>query len=45
MPVEKLSKMSVMEIMDTDYQQVQPESTLSEAIGIMLKHKQFELPV
>ncbi len=31
--------------MDTEYQQVRPESTLSEAIGIMRKHKQYELPV
>jgi len=43
--VEKLSKISVTEIMDTEYQQVRPESTLSEAIGIMRKHKQYELPV
>ena len=45
MPVEKLSKIQVTEIMDTDYYMVRPDSTLSEAIGIMMKHKEFELPV
>lgn len=45
MPVEKLSKITVLEIMDTDYQMVKPDSSLSEAIGVMLKHKQYELPV
>jgi len=43
--MEKLSKIRVNEIMDVEYQMVRPESTLSEAIGIMLKYKQFELPV
>lgn len=45
MPVENLSKTPVTEIMDTDFPMVRPDTTLSEAIGIMLKHKEFELPV
>lgn len=45
MAVEKLSKIPVSEIMDTNYHMVRPDSTLSEAIGIMMKHKEFELPV
>lgn len=45
MPVEKLSKIPVTEILDTEYYMVRPDSTLSEAIGIMMKHKEFELPV
>ncbi|MCK4614947.1 MAG: CBS domain-containing protein [Thermoplasmata archaeon] len=45
MPLEKLTKIRVTEIMDIHYQKVHPDTTLSEAIGIMLKYKQFELPV
>lgn len=45
MPVEKLSKIPVTEIMDTEYHMVRADSTLSEAIAIMMKHKEFELPV
>lgn len=45
MPVEKLNTIQVSEIMDTDYHDTHPDTTLSEAIGIMLKYKQYELPV
>ena len=33
------------EILDTNFQVVHQDTTFSKAIGIMLKHKQFELPV
>lgn len=45
MPVEKLTKISVNEIMEMDYQIVNPDTVISKAIGIMRKHKQYELPV
>lgn len=45
MTVEKLKKIRVSEIMSSEFQSVRPDATLSEAIGIMLKYDQYELPV
>lgn len=45
MTIEKLTKINVSEIMEKDYRTVHPDTTISKAIGIMRKYKQFELPV
>lgn len=45
MAVENLTKISVNEITDIDYQIVHTNALISKAIGKMLKYKQFELPV
>jgi len=45
MTVEKLKGIKVSEIMNREFHSVKPDATLSEAIGIMLRHEQYELPV